>query len=68
MKKLLKIKWENIFLIIFIPLNAWAMLFHNQTQILLILSEMFIYYGMTFVLWYSIKGIRNEALYETKQN
>nr|DAS12548.1 MAG TPA: hypothetical protein [Caudoviricetes sp.]DAS16956.1 MAG TPA: hypothetical protein [Caudoviricetes sp.] len=66
MKKILKIKWENIFLIIFIPLDIFAMISHHQTQISLILAEMFIYLGMTLVIWYGIKGMRKEALYENK--
>lgn len=68
MKKVLKIKWENIFL----PLMIWAsvssMIAHHQTELITIFEELGLYTMFTLGSWYGVREIRNEALYETKQN
>ena len=62
MKKfnLRKVKWENIFLLIFIPLGIQAMIHHYLLNgfYKYILIEPLIYIGLPIILSYCIKDIR----------
>lgn len=60
MKFIKRIKWENIFLLIFIPLDIQAIIHHYMLNgfYKYILLEPFIYLGMSLIISYSIKIIR----------
>ena len=60
MKKIKKIKWENIFLLIFIPFDLQAILHHYMINgfYKYILLEPFIYLGITIMMSLVIKSIR----------
>ena len=60
MKIIKRIKWENIFLMVFIPLGIYAMIYHYMLNgfYKYILIEPLIYIGLPIMLSYYIKMIR----------
>lgn len=62
MKTILKIKWENIFLIIFLTLGIIALFSHKHTILSYIGFEIIFYLGIPIFLKEWLKEIRREAL------
>lgn len=62
MKAILKIKWENIFLTIFLILGICAIFSHKHTILSYISFESIFYLGIPIFLKNEIKEVRREAL------
>lgn len=62
MKTILKIKWENIFLTIFLTLGIIALFAHKHANFESLVFESIFYLGIPIFLKNEIKEIRREAL------
>ena len=62
MKTILKIKWENIFLTIFLILGIMALFSHKHVNFESLGFESIFYLGIPIFLKNEIKEIRREAL------
>ncbi len=62
MKTILKIKWENIFLTIFLTLGIIALFAHKHANFESLGFESIFYLGIPIFLKNEIKEVRREAL------
>ena len=62
MKTILKIKWENIFLTIFLILGICALFSHKHTILSYMGLESIFYLGIPMFLKEGLKEMRKEAL------
>lgn len=63
-KRILKTKWENIFLPLMIWLSISSMLAHNQTELITIIEELALYTMFIVGIYYGTREIRKDMLYE----
>lgn len=60
LKLLLNLKWENIFLLVFIPLGFSAMASHDLEHFTLFVIESLVYIAFPIIIWYCIKDFRQD--------
>lgn len=69
LRKVLKVKFEIIFLLINMLFFTYCIIYHialNGFDLINVIYEILIYYGLTLMLSYSIKDIRKDLINSLK--